>query len=182
MKKILIVSVLLVLMSSMAHAKQPIRLEKRSAVGLDLTWNGLAGMGALVTYHLTEQLSTDLGVGLSMVGTKTGVRLRYNFNTDSFEEISQQIRWGDIGVLPFVDGTSPRRTTLLSLLKMGIPAISPPPYKKPFKDEDFPEWSIVESLTDVKKRYLYWAKKQNKIIKIFNWENVVKEHLSFYES
>ncbi len=85
-------------------------------------------------------------------------------------------------MLPFVDGTSPRRTTLLSLLKMGIPVISPPPYKKPFKNEDFPEWNIAESLIDVKKRYLYWAKKQNKIIKIFNWENVVKEHLSFYES
>jgi len=99
----------------------------------------------------------------------------------SFEEISQQIRWGDIGVLPFVDGTSPRRTTLLSLLKMGIPVISPPPYKKPFKTEDFPEWNIAESLADVKKRYLYWTKKQNKIIKIFNWENVVKKHLNFYE-
>tara|TARA_B100000029_G_scaffold482972_1_gene533676 strand:+ start:123 stop:1043 length:921 start_codon:yes stop_codon:yes gene_type:complete len=99
----------------------------------------------------------------------------------SFEEISQQIKWGDVGILPFVDGTSPRRTTLLSLLKMGIPVISPPPYKNPFKTDDFPRWNTIESLRDMKKRYLYWTKKQNKIIKIFDWENVVKKHLNFYE-
>ena len=106
------------------------------------------------------------------------VELRENC---SFEEISQQVQWGDVGVLPFVDGTSSRRTTLLSLLKMGIPVMSPPPYKNPFKSQDFPQWNILESLRDMRKRYVYWTKKQNKIIKIFNWENVVKEHLSFYE-
>lgn len=108
----------------------------------------------------------------------TDVELRQNC---SIEEIAGEIKWGDIGILPFADGTSPRRTTLLSLLKMGIPVLSPPPYKPPFKKNDFPDWNHDEMLHNVKKNYISWTKKQNKIVKVFSWENVLKEYFNWYE-
>lgn len=85
MKKTIIFTIVFLLMSSLAMAgKNHIRMKKRASVGLDLTWNGLAGLGALMSYHITEQLSGDVGIGLSGVGLKTGVRARYNFTTASF--------------------------------------------------------------------------------------------------
>lgn len=47
-------------------------------------WNGLAGFGAIVTYHATPHWSLDMGGGFSLLGWKAGVRPRYNFSTDNF--------------------------------------------------------------------------------------------------
>jgi hypothetical protein len=44
----------------------------------ELGWNGLAGLGAILTYHATPHVSFDLGAGLAVVGLKAGVRGRYN--------------------------------------------------------------------------------------------------------
>ncbi len=84
----------------------------------------------------------------SLLAMCKDVELRKNC---SIQEISNEIKWGDVGLLPFVDGTSARRTTLLSLLKMGIPVLSPPPYKPPFKKVDFPNWNRDDMLHAVKK-------------------------------
>tara|TARA_B100000530_G_scaffold320084_1_gene253162 strand:- start:6465 stop:7394 length:930 start_codon:yes stop_codon:yes gene_type:complete len=114
----------------------------------------------------------------SLLAMCKDVELRKNC---SIQEISNEIKWGDVGLLPFVDGTSARRTTLLSLLKMGIPVLSPPPYKPPFKKVDFPNWNRDDMLHAVKKNYITWTKKQNKIVKIFSWENVLREYFDWYE-
>jgi hypothetical protein len=50
----------------------------------ELGWNGLAGFGAVLTYHFHPHVSADLGAGLSVFGWKAGLRGRYNFLTTPF--------------------------------------------------------------------------------------------------
>jgi hypothetical protein len=57
----------------------PIRADRRLALTGELGWNGLAGFGAIVSYHANPHLTFDLGVGLAIVGGKLGLRARYNF-------------------------------------------------------------------------------------------------------
>jgi hypothetical protein len=63
------------------RAAQPVRAERRLALLGELSWNGLAGFGPILTFHAFPQLSIDLGAGLAFVGWKLGVRARYNFLT-----------------------------------------------------------------------------------------------------
>ncbi|HWA72581.1 MAG TPA: hypothetical protein VG937_09610 [Polyangiaceae bacterium] len=56
----------------------PIRAERRLALTGELGWNGLAGVGPILTYHANPHLSFDLGVGLAAVGLKFGFRARAN--------------------------------------------------------------------------------------------------------
>jgi hypothetical protein len=63
------------------RAAQPVRAERRLALLGELSWNGLAGFGPILTFHAYPQLSVDLGAGLAFVGWKLGVRTRYNFLT-----------------------------------------------------------------------------------------------------
>jgi hypothetical protein len=56
----------------------PIRRARRLALTGEIGWNGLAGFGAVVSYHVHPQLTFDLGVGLALVGGKVGLRTRYN--------------------------------------------------------------------------------------------------------
>ena len=63
------------------RAAQPVRAERRLALLGELSWNGLAGFGPILTFHAFPQLSVDLGAGLAFVGWKLGVRSRYNFLT-----------------------------------------------------------------------------------------------------
>jgi len=58
----------------------PIRALRRIALLGELGWNGLAGFGAIVTYHLHPHVSFDLGAGLAAVGGKLGLRARYNIS------------------------------------------------------------------------------------------------------
>lgn len=57
----------------------PVRADRRLALLGELGWNGLAGVGAIVSYHAHPQLTFDLGVGLAAVGGKLGLRTRFNF-------------------------------------------------------------------------------------------------------
>jgi hypothetical protein len=57
----------------------PVRVDRRLALLGELGWNGLAGFGAIVSYHAHPQLTFDLGVGLAIVGGKLGLRTRFNF-------------------------------------------------------------------------------------------------------
>jgi hypothetical protein len=56
----------------------PIRAVRRLALLGELGWNGLAGLGPILTYHASPHVSFDLGAGLALVGFKAGLRGRYN--------------------------------------------------------------------------------------------------------
>jgi hypothetical protein len=55
-----------------------IREQRRLALTGELGWNGLAGFGAIFTYHAGPHFSFDLGTGIAIVGPKFGVRARFN--------------------------------------------------------------------------------------------------------
>jgi hypothetical protein len=64
--------------------ERPIRALRRVALLGEIGWNGLAGVGAIVTYHASPHISLDMGGGLSLTGFKGGVRGRYNLSTRNF--------------------------------------------------------------------------------------------------
>lgn len=104
MRLTIIASTLLTSLSSVAWAQEastlstsdattvephePIRAARRFAVAGELGWNGLAGLGVNLTYNILPQLAVDAGLGLSLVGIKTGVRARYNFTKGSWSPIA----------------------------------------------------------------------------------------------
>lgn len=55
-----------------------IREQRRLALTGELGFNGIAGFGAILSYHATPHISLELGAGLAVVGPKVGVRARYN--------------------------------------------------------------------------------------------------------
>jgi hypothetical protein len=59
----------------------PIRARRRLALLGEVGWNGIAGFGPNLVYHIDPHLSVDLGAGLSLLGWKTGIRTRFNFLT-----------------------------------------------------------------------------------------------------
>lgn len=62
------------------RANEPIRAQRRLALLGEVGWNGIAGFGPTLTYHLHPHFSLDFGAGLSLLGFKTGGRARYNFS------------------------------------------------------------------------------------------------------
>lgn len=65
--------------AAVPRPRPPVRADRRLALTGELGWNGLAGFGAIVSYHADPHLTFDLGVGLAAVGGKLGLRARYNF-------------------------------------------------------------------------------------------------------
>ena len=59
----------------------PIRARRRFALLGEVGWNGIAGFGPNLVYHVHPHFSVDLGAGLSLLGWKVGMRGRYNFVT-----------------------------------------------------------------------------------------------------
>jgi hypothetical protein len=62
----------------------PIRARRRLGLTGEISWNGLAGFGPVLTYNVHPNFSADLGGGLSAMGWKAGLRFRYNLLTASF--------------------------------------------------------------------------------------------------
>ena len=62
----------------------PIRARRKLALLGEVGWNGLAGFGPILTYHVDPHFSADFGVGFSLLGWKVGARGRYNFLTSPF--------------------------------------------------------------------------------------------------
>lgn len=60
---------------------RPIRARRRLALLGEIGWNGIAGFGPMLAYHVHPHVSFDLGAGLSLLGWKVGLRSRYNFLT-----------------------------------------------------------------------------------------------------
>lgn len=61
------------------RANEPIRAQRRLALLGEVGWNGIAGFGPMLTYHVHPHFSLDFGAGISLLGFKTGARARYNF-------------------------------------------------------------------------------------------------------
>jgi len=55
----------------------PIRAQRRLALLGEVGWNGIAGFGPNLTFRAHPNVSIDLGLGLSLVGWKVGLRGRY---------------------------------------------------------------------------------------------------------
>ena len=62
----------------------PIRARRKLALLGEIAWNGLAGFGPILTYHVHPHFSADFAAGFSLLGGKLGVRGRYNFLTTPF--------------------------------------------------------------------------------------------------
>jgi len=62
----------------------PIRARRKLALLGEVAWNGLAGFGPVLTYHVDPHFSADFGLGFSLLGWKVGARGRYNFLTSPF--------------------------------------------------------------------------------------------------
>ncbi|HKY40009.1 MAG TPA: hypothetical protein VJN18_28940 [Polyangiaceae bacterium] len=56
----------------------PIRAQRRLALTGEMGWNGLAGLGMVLTFNATPHVAVDLGGGVSLLGWKAGLRGRYN--------------------------------------------------------------------------------------------------------
>jgi hypothetical protein len=61
----------------------PIRAQRRLTLTGELGWNGLAGFGPVLTYHVHPHFSAELGGGFSLLGWKGGLRARYNLLTSA---------------------------------------------------------------------------------------------------
>lgn len=59
----------------------PIRAQRRLALLGELGWNGIAGFGPNLVFNAHPHLAFDLGMGLSLMGWKVGLRARYNLLT-----------------------------------------------------------------------------------------------------
>lgn len=60
-----------------------IRVEHPMSLSVELSYNGLAGMGANAGYQLSPHVALDFGLGKAATGVKIGARARYNlFTTD----------------------------------------------------------------------------------------------------
>jgi hypothetical protein len=57
----------------------PVRAQRRLALLGEVGWNGIAGFGPMLVFHPVSRIALDLGLGLSLMGWKTGLRARYNF-------------------------------------------------------------------------------------------------------
>jgi len=62
---------------------EPIRARRRLVLSGELGWNGLAGLGAILTYNAHPHLAFDLAGGFSLLGWKAGARVRYNLLTSN---------------------------------------------------------------------------------------------------
>lgn len=80
----------------------PVRARRRLALTGELGWNGIAGFGPVISYHVVPQFTVELGAGLSFTGWKGGVRGRYNLLTGS---VSPFIGAGFMGTSGFGEVT-----------------------------------------------------------------------------
>ncbi len=62
----------------------PIRDVRKVALWLNMGWNGLVGVGPVVSYYPVPKIAIDAGLGLSGVGLKLSGRARYLFSVKNF--------------------------------------------------------------------------------------------------
>jgi len=62
----------------------PIRAVRKSAVWFNMGWNGLVGIGPVITSYAAPKIAVDAGLGLSSTGIKLSGRGRYLFSAKNF--------------------------------------------------------------------------------------------------
>lgn len=82
----------------------PVRAQRRLALLGEVGWNGIAGFGPNLAFHLHPHVSFDLGAGLSLVGWKVGLRGRYNLLTG---RVTPFVGLGVMGAAGFGDSPIP---------------------------------------------------------------------------
>lgn len=86
------------------NLRGPVRARRRLALLGEVGWNGIAGFGPMLSYHLDPHVSLDLGAGLSLLGWKVGLRGRYNLLTGP---VTPFIGVGMMGAAGFGDSPIP---------------------------------------------------------------------------
>ena len=71
-------SIRLVTRAPDARAALPIRAQRRLALLGEVGWNGIAGFGPNLVFNVHPHVAFDLGMGISLMGWKVGLRGRYN--------------------------------------------------------------------------------------------------------
>lgn len=105
----------------------------------------------------------------------------------SLEEISHHLIKSDLAVLPFADGASPKNSSLLAVMAVGLPALTTNPLVYPLTTDVTAtvEGSIKESVAslaaDKSKRRILSKKGRDLIRNSFTWQNVGEKHLELYE-
>lgn len=84
--------------------ERSIREQRRLALLGEIGWNGLAGFGPVLVFHVHPHVSFDLGAGVALSGWKTGLRGRYNFTT---REVTPFIGAGIVGAAGWGDNPIP---------------------------------------------------------------------------
>lgn len=104
-------------------------------------------------------------------------------------EAGERFSSGGVAVLPFRDGCSLRRTSLLSLLALGIPVIAFPPLEPPLQSGEgiFPVKTVGEFLTvaqrlQEKKTYREQREKARLVARFFSPEHIAEQYLSVYNN
>ncbi len=62
----------------------PVRATRKTAVWFDIGWNGLTGIGPVITTYAAPKLGIDYGIGISSEGVKLSGRARYLFSIKNF--------------------------------------------------------------------------------------------------
>lgn len=57
---------------------EPVRARRPFVIAGELGWNSLSGLGVVAAYHFVPELAVELGMGISLAGLKSGVRVRGN--------------------------------------------------------------------------------------------------------
>ena len=74
-------SIRLVTRAPDARVALPIRAQRRLALLGEVGWNGIAGFGPNLVFNVHPHVAFDLGMGISLMGWKVGLRGRYNLLT-----------------------------------------------------------------------------------------------------
>lgn len=64
--------------------QEPIRIDRNFAISLEAGWRTLSGLGVNASFFPNENMGIDLGVGLSFLGTRAGIRGRYMISKNNF--------------------------------------------------------------------------------------------------
>lgn len=113
-------------------------------------------------------------------------KMKVHFQYDE-NELSRLFWNGAVALLPFVDGVSPRRTSLLTLLAHGVVVLSTPPAPPPFiHGEGIFLHTRAEEFIETMKRLLNreeFIKQRQKALRLsqaFSWDSIGNAHLALY--
>lgn len=99
---------------------RPIRAQRRWAIAGELGWNGLAGLGADLSFHPSPYFALDTGLGLGLAGLKTGLRARANLLSSAWTPL--------VGLGILYEGGAPRARAYRTRGESAMVKITGSPY------------------------------------------------------